>query len=110
MSEQCATFELSLPGAGDPIHFAFTSGGDRDHIAYLVRVQGLASYEAPTPAVFAGLIREAPGLVLDIGANTGIFTLLAVAASADVRVCAFEPLEAARQLLYANISCNAEMG
>jgi FkbM family methyltransferase len=110
MSEQCATFELSLPGAGDPIRFAFTSGGDRDYVAYLVRAHGLASYEAPTPAVFAGLIREAPGLVLDIGANTGIFTFLAVAASAAVSVCAFEPLEAARHLLHANISCNPEMG
>jgi FkbM family methyltransferase len=110
MREQGATFELSLSGPGDPIQFAFTSGGDRDHIAYLVRMHGLASYEVPTPAVFAGLIRAAPGLVLDIGANTGIFTLLAVAASADVRVCAFEPLEAARQLLHANVSCNPEMG
>jgi FkbM family methyltransferase len=110
MSEQGATFELRLPGPGDPIRFAFTSGGDRDPIASLVRAHGLASYEAPTPAVFAGLIREAPGLVVDIGANTGIFTLLAVAASAVVRVCAFEPLETARLLLHANISCNAEIG
>src|SRR5271166_4810514 len=52
MSEQSATFELSVPGAGDPIRFAFTSGGDRDHIASFVRAHGLASYEAPTPAVF----------------------------------------------------------
>ena len=99
-----------MPGAGDPIRFAFTSGGDRDYIAYFVRTHGLGSYEAPTPAVFAGLLREAPGLVLDIGANTGIFTFLAVAASAGVRVCAFEPLETARQFLHANISCNPETG
>jgi hypothetical protein len=85
MSEQEAIFELSMPGPEDSIRFAFTSGGDRDHIAALVRACGLANYEAPTTAISAGLIREAPGLVLDIGASTGIFTLLAAAASAVVR-------------------------
>jgi FkbM family methyltransferase len=106
VSEQTPTFELSMPGPGDPIRFAFTSGGERDHIAVLVRAEGLASYEAPTPAIFAGLVSEMPDVVLDIGANTGIFTLLAAAASPGVRVCAFEPLETARALLHANIACN----
>lgn len=100
---------MSLPGLGEPICFAFTSGGERDHIASLVNAHGLASYEAPTPTVLAGLIREVSGLVLDIGANTGIFTLLAAAARATARVCAFEPLESARKLLHANIACNPGM-
>jgi FkbM family methyltransferase len=109
MNEQAAVFDLSMPGPRGPIRFAFTSGGDRDYIASLVRANGLASYEVPTPAIFAGLIGETPDLVLDIGANTGIFTLLAAAASAVVRVCAFEPLETARELLHANIACNPDM-
>jgi FkbM family methyltransferase len=100
---------ISVPGSGAPICFAFTSGGERDHIASLVSAHGLASYEAPTPALLAGLIREASGVVLDIGANTGIFTLLAAAASGTARVCAFEPLESARELLHANIAYNPEM-
>jgi FkbM family methyltransferase len=99
---------MSLPGLGEPICFAF-SGGERDHIASLVSAHGLVSYEAPTPAVLAGLIREVSGLVLDIGANTGIFTLLAAATRATARVCAFEPLESARKQLHTNIACNPRM-
>jgi FkbM family methyltransferase len=108
MSEQCATFELSVPGAGDPIRFAFTSGGVTGTISPTSFVR-MVSAATKRPPVFAGLLREASGLVLDIGANTGIFTFLAVAASAGVRVCAFEPLETAHQLLHANIACNPEM-
>src|SRR5262245_59200169 len=58
MIEDIASFELSLPGPSDPIRFFFTRGGSRDHIASFVRTHGLSSYEAPTPAIFAGLIRE----------------------------------------------------
>jgi hypothetical protein len=55
----------------------------------LARVHGLVNYEAPAPVVFAGLLREAPGLFLDIGANTGIFTLLAAASD---ELCRFSHL------------------
>jgi FkbM family methyltransferase len=109
MNGQAETFELSLSTPGEPIRFYFTSGGERDHIALLARAHGLVNYEAPTPVVFAGLLREAPGLFLDIGANTGIFALLAAASDEHVRVFAFEPLEPARQLLHTNIACNAQL-
>ena len=110
MSGQEAAFELSMAGLRGPIRFAFTSGGERDTIAALVHANGLASYESPTPAIFAGLVGEAEGVVLDIGANTGIYTLLAAAASPAVRVCAFEPVAAPRELLRANLACNPDLG
>ncbi len=98
-----------MAGLRGPIRFAFTSGGERDTIAALVRANGLASYELPTPAIFAGLVGEAEGVVLDIGANTGIYSLLAAAASPAVRVCAFEPVAAPRELLRANLACNPDL-
>jgi FkbM family methyltransferase len=110
VSEQEAAFELSMAGLRGPIRFAFGSGGERDTIAALVRANGLASYEAPTPAVFARLVAgEAEGVVLDIGANTGIYSLLAAAASPTARVCAFEPVEEVRELLLANLALNPEL-
>src|SRR6185437_8432137 len=109
VSEQEAAFELSMAGLRGPIRFMFTSGGERDTIAALVRQSGLASYESPTPAILAGLVSEAEGVVVDIGANTGIFTLLAAAASRAVRVCAFEPLAAPRELLRANLAFNPDL-
>jgi len=98
-----------MAGLRGPIRFAFSSGGERDTIGFLVRASGLASYESPTPAIFAGLVGEAEGAVLDIGANTGIYTLLAAAASPAARVCAFEPVAQARELLHANLALNPDL-
>jgi FkbM family methyltransferase len=55
------------------------------------------------------LAQQATGLALDIGANTGIFTLLAGAANPDLQVCAFEPLKGVRDLLHANIAHNPDL-
>lgn len=98
-----------MAGLHGSIRFAFSSGGERDTIAALVRANGLASYEAPTPAMFASLAGEAEGVVLDIGANTGIYSLLAAAASPTARVCAFEPVADARELLLANLALNHDL-
>jgi FkbM family methyltransferase len=109
MTERPARFDLSMPGPHGPIRFVFTSGDERDHIAHAVRANSLADYERPTPDLCVGLIRDVPDLVLDVGANSGIFTLLAAAASNVACVHAFEPLQAARDLLQANIACNPDL-
>jgi FkbM family methyltransferase len=109
VSEQEAAFELSMAGLRGPIRFAFSSSGERDTIGSLVRASGLASYESPTPAIFAGLVGQAEGVVLDIGANTGIYTLLAAAASPTARVCAFEPVAEVQELLHANLALNPDL-
>jgi len=61
------------------------------------------------PSVFARLAQQASGLALDIGANTGVFELLAAAANPQLRVCAFEPLESVRELLYENLARNPDL-
>lgn len=88
------------------VAFEFGNQGGLDHIANLVQQQGLASYEAPFPVIFVALCRESAGTILDVGANTGLFTLLAAAANPSIQVCAFEPLDSVRRLLHANISRN----
>jgi len=109
LSDDDATFEINIPSAGGSTRFVFGNRANRDHIASLIREHGLACYEAPTPSVFVRLAQQAPGLVLDIGANTGVFTLLAAAANPELRVCAFEPLESVRELLRANIAHNPDL-
>jgi FkbM family methyltransferase len=101
--------EATLPTPAGPITFNFNSHHDRDYIASLIRANGLIDYEAPTPAVFAALVQDSPGLVLDIGANSGLFSLLAAAANVRVRVHAFEPLDDARDALCANIADNPNL-
>ena len=74
MNDVNDSFLVGFPDA--PLEFLFSSHGHLDHIANLVQQGGLANYEAPTPSVFVALCREAGGVVLDVGANTGSFALL----------------------------------
>ena len=102
-----SAFDVGFPDYA--VAFRFSNHGYLDHIANLVQQNGLAAYEAPTPSLFVALCREARGLVLDVGANTGLFTLLAAAANPTIQVCAFEPLPKVFSLLEANIGLNPEL-
>ncbi len=89
-----------------PLQFRFGDANHLDHIAATVNSLGLAAYEAPLPDLLALLVRRACGYVLDVGANTGLFSLLAAAANPDIKVCAFEPLGTVRCLLEENVALN----
>jgi len=103
------TFEVTIPSARGLVRFLFGNRSNLDFIASLIRANGLASYEVPTPAIFVSLVQEYPGLVLDVGAKTGLFALLGAAANPMSRVYACEPLESARELLCANMACNPDL-
>ena len=66
--------------------------GGRDHIANIVKQSGWQAFEHPLPSVFLSTAHQWPGLVIDIGANTGFYTVLAAAAHKNNRILAFEPM------------------
>lgn len=66
----------------------------------------LKHWEAETTAVFYTLAKQAR-LTLDVGANTGVFALLACAANPRGRVIAFEPVPQVYRKLAENIQINA---
>lgn len=68
--------------------------------------RGLQEYEAATFRVFLALAAEAD-VVLDIGANTGVFSLLACSSNPSSRVIAFEPVPEANSRLAENVRINA---
>jgi len=68
--------------------------------------QGWQAFEQPLPAVFYRAAASWPGLVLDVGANTGFYTLLAAAAHRRNRVLAFEPVPALLGMLNENMLGN----
>jgi FkbM family methyltransferase len=95
------TFRVSLPdGSG----FAYSSI-PADFIGRSVYWRGIEGYEAETVPVFAQLARRAR-VILDVGANTGFFTLLACAANPNARVVAFEPVPRIYARLGAHIALN----
>lgn len=89
--------------------FRFGISSDLDTVGNTVRSQGLAAYEAPVTDIVIELIRADPGVFLDVGANTGLYTLAAVAAHHSVTAIAFEPLESVRDLLKSNVELNPEL-
>lgn len=80
--------KLSFNGLGK---FVMLSAQQTDQIAWRMWSSGWKGFEQPLPNLFAACARDA-GTVLDVGANSGLYTLIACAASSTVSVHAFEPL------------------
>ncbi len=112
MSQDLASEEV-FPLGGDlggvSVGFMFASQSRLDYYAEIARREGLAAYEAPTPALISCLVRDGRGSVLDIGAHTGLLTLLAAASDAQTTVHAFEPLSKARAALATNVRLNPDL-
>ncbi len=104
-----AILPFNLASASRTVSFQMDDCDGLDHVVALAQNHGLAGYEEPYPALVAGIVRALPGDVLDVGANTGLFTLLAAACRPDITVHAFEPLLSIRQRLQANIAINPKL-
>jgi FkbM family methyltransferase len=79
--------------------------GGRDLIAQEIWFYGLASYESPLPRLFMRLVQGAE-TVLDVGANSGLYAVLAALSESRCRVIAFEPFPPALASLRTNLAIN----
>ncbi len=95
IGDACAT-HLALPGfvrsfkvriAGAEITMAARPWVSLVSVAYY---RGLDAFEPRTVALFAALAQHA-GVIVDVGANAGIFALLAARLRPEARILAFEP-------------------
>ena len=77
----------------------------KDRIAVKLARRGLLGYEGETTRVFLPLVQQAR-VVVDIGANTGLFSLLAARANPNCSVFAFEPVPMVFDMLQANVRLN----
>ncbi len=66
---------------------------------------GWRGYERPLPDVFLAALRAAPGAVLDVGANTGVYSLIASTVH-GATVHAFEAFPPVARLLRENLALN----
>ncbi len=90
--------------------FAMTSPAQVDQIAWRLWVNGWNGFERPLLDLYALCARRA-GTVLDIGANSGLYSLVAAAvADEGLTVHAFEPLPSALQALRRNVELNEAAG
>lgn len=90
--------------APDGREFRYVASAD-DQVARKIIWQGFGRWEATTVPVFYKLAGSARGF-LDIGAYSGIYTLLACTANPTLAAVAFEPNPDAYRMLSANIVAN----
>jgi FkbM family methyltransferase len=83
------------------------SVGGRDLVA---REFAEGRFERPLPAVFAELVRETEGGFIDVGANNGLYSLVAATLRPDLSIDAFEPFPPVIEVLRRNIARNGFNG
>lgn len=98
-------FTVELPGGGS---FVYRTGPG-DGIARALYWRGIHDWEAATIAPFLRLARVSSHF-LDIGANTGIYTLLACAVNPSIAAVAYEPVPRIYQRLVDNLRLNGLTG
>ena len=95
------TIELRAPD-GTTLKYFSTLG---DFIGRDLYWFGWDGYEPETTGLFLSLARRA-GVVVDVGANTGLYSLLAGRANDCCRIMAVEPVARVRELLERNLELN----
>jgi FkbM family methyltransferase len=83
--------------------FWLDSCGGRDQVAQQMQRDGWQAYEMPLPDLVARWCSALRPLMMDVGANTGFYSLLAAACGAR-HVHAFEPVTEIVEVLKANVS------
>ena len=81
----------------------------RDYTVQLGQRAGFVYYEVPLPTILMALSQESQGVFLDVGANTGAYTLLAAATNHKMKVYAFEPVPSVRSHLELNVRLNTSI-
>ena len=98
-------FSENFQDKDDGIRFRMYSLCGNDNVVKKMVDEGLQSYEPPLPAILYYLLKSFDGMFLDIGANSGIYSLLA-ASLGHSRTIAFEPFPLIHALLRCNIDLN----
>jgi FkbM family methyltransferase len=94
--------DVEVPAGG---RFRMYSAGGRDQVARVLWYAGWEAWERPLPDLFGALARSSR-CVLDVGAYSGFYSLLAATVNPSAEVVAFEPFPEARQWLHQNLTLN----
>ena len=94
---------VAVPGQPGAAVAMINPGTDR--VASMLFWRGLDGWEPTTIRLFLGLLRP-DSTVLDVGANTGVFSLLAARRQPAARVHAVEPVARVFSLLERNVAAN----
>ena len=80
-----------LPSGAARSSFQMLLHNGRDQVAAIVSAQSWEGFEYPFPTYFFNCAKTWNGLIVDVGANTGFYTLLGACASCNNLIIPFEP-------------------
>lgn len=90
-----------LTFAGKTLRLDFLDGADQS-----VRDLANGSYEAPLPMLMMATLVRSTGAFIDVGANSGVYSVLAGVIAPNRQILAFEPLPSAIETIERNIKEN----
>lgn len=79
---------------------------NRDDMDLVARQIAGGSYEAPLPMLMMATLVRVEGIFVDVGANTGVYTVMAGTIAPDRSIVAFEPFPPVVEILKRNIVAN----
>lgn len=97
---------LDLPSTFENRSINLESALGKDQVVRQIAKHGWKSFETPLPEILARSIKSNT-TVLDIGANTGYYAVLAAAKNNSIKVHAFEPFPGAADILERNLAANS---
>lgn len=100
------SIDVILPPAAARRSFSLALHGGRDQVANMVRDGGWAAFEPPLPEYVSRIVQTKSGMFIDVGANTGYYTLLAASVAPRLKVLALEPDPAVLAILKRNVTRN----
>ena len=86
--------------------FGMKDPGGKDSILNYAVKHGVSEYEYPLPKIIELFASKRPGVYVDAGANTGLFSLIFAKANRRNRVVAFECLHSIAEVLRENVRLN----
>lgn len=103
--EPSAEFILPAGGIQSSIRMLTAPSGTDQTVAALIQ-QGWSGFEHPLPTKFFDWARRRPGVVADVGANSGLYSLLGTFAAPGNEVFAFEADPEVFKVLERNLDLN----
>lgn len=94
-------YGIEVNFAGKSFRIDPTNGADQ-----VAREIGNGSYEAPLPMLMMATIIRIEGAFIDVGANTGIYSVMASIIAPGRQVLAFEPFQTALDAINRNVAIN----
>lgn len=95
--------QADVPLQGGVGRFLMDTCGGRDQVAVEILKKGWKSYEAPMPGMISTWCEAFTPVFVDVGANTGFYSLLALASGAQF-VHAFEPVDEIADIFADNLA------